>query len=127
MKETILVLAVLAASACTSMPSLPIGPSQPSGYTEEMLSGDRARIAYEAPSAEVTRQMVTDRTLARAAQVTLDKGQAWFEIASKVDGKLDGRNTQTLVIQMGKGETLAGGPKQYDAKATLASLRDKIS
>jgi len=27
---------------------------------------------------------------------------------------------------MGKGETLAGGPRQYDAKATLASLRDKI-
>ena len=26
----------------------------------------------------------------------------------------------------GKGETLAGGPKQYDAKQTLASLKGKI-
>lgn len=127
MKKTLLAIAALAASACSSMPSLPIGPSQPSGFTEETMSGDRVRIAYEAPSAEVTRQVVADRTLARAAQVTLDKGQEWFEIASKVAGKLEGKNTQTLVIQMGKGETLAGGPKQYDAKATLASLRDKIS
>ena len=34
---------------------------------------------------------------------------------------------QTLIIQMGKGESLAGGPKQYDAKETLASLKGKIS
>lgn len=127
MKKIVLALAALAMSACSSLPSLPIGPSQPSGFTEEAMSGDRVRISYEAPSADVARQKVADRVLARAAQVTLDKGQEWFEIASKVDGKLDGKNTQTLVIQMGRGETLAGGPKQYDAKATLASLRDKIS
>ncbi len=28
-----------------------------------------------------------DRALARAAQLTLDKGQEWFEIASKIDGE----------------------------------------
>jgi hypothetical protein len=107
------------------MPSLPFG--QPSGFTEETMPGGQLRIAYEAPSADVTKTMAANRTLARAAQVTLDKGNEWFEIASKIDGKTDGRVTQTLVIQMGKGETLAGGPKQYDAKETLASLRDKIS
>ena len=125
MKRLLLAFAVLAASACSSIPSLPF--SQPSGFTEEAMSGGRVRIAYEAPTAEVTRKLVADRTLSRAAQVTLDKGNEWFEIASKVDGKLDGRNTQTLVIVMGKGESLAGGPKQYDARQTLASLRDKIS
>ena len=125
MKRLLLAFAVLAASACSSIPSLPF--SQPSGFTEEAMSGGRVRIAYEAPTAEVTRKLVADRTLSRAAQVTLDKGNEWFEIASKVDGKLDGRNTQTLVIVMGKGEALAGGPKQYNAKETLASLRSKIS
>jgi len=119
-------LAALAASACSSLPALPIGSTEPSGFTEEAMSGGRMRIVYEAPSADVTRKVVADRTLARAAQVTLDKGQEWFEIASKVDGKLGDRNTQTLVIVMGRGEALAGGPKQYDAKATLASLRGKI-
>jgi hypothetical protein len=119
-------LAALGASACASMPSLPTGQAEPSGFTEEAMSGGRMRIVYQAPAADVTTKTVADRTLARAAQVTLDKGNEWFEIASKVDGKMGGKNTQTLVIVMGSGEALAGGPKQYDAKATLASLRDKI-
>ena len=107
------------------MPSLPF--SEPSGFTEEAMSGGRMRITYEAPSADASRKLVADRTLSRAAQVTLDKGNEWFEIASKVDGKLEGKNTQTLIIVMGKGEALAGGPKQYNAKETLASLKGKIS
>jgi hypothetical protein len=91
------------------------------------MKGGAYRIAYTAPSGDVTAKMVADRALARAAQVTLDKGNEWFEISTKVDGKTDGKRTQTLIIQMGKGETLAGGPRQYDAKDTLASLKGKIS
>lgn len=125
MKKTILAFAVLALSACSSIPMLPIG--QPSAFTEEAMKGGTYRIAYTAPSEDVTAKAAADRTLARAAQVTLDKGYEWFEIASKVDGKTDGKRTQTLTIQMGKGESLAGGPKQYDAKQTLASLKGKIS
>ena len=126
MKHFLLAMAALSAAACSSVPSLPF-VSEPSGFTEEARSGGRMRIVYQAPNVEVTRQKVADRTLSRAAQITLDKGNEWFEIASKVDGKLDGKNTQTLIIVMGKGETLAGGPKQYDAKETLASLKSKIS
>lgn len=85
------------------------------------MSGGRYRIVYTSPS-DASTKVISDRTLARAAQVTLDKGNEWFEISSKIDGK----NMQTLVIVMGKGETLAGGPKQYDAKQTLASLKGKI-
>lgn len=96
------------------------------GFTEEPLSGGRYRIAYTAQD-EATPKVVSDRVLVRAAQATLDAGNEWFEIQSKVDGKLSGRNTQTLIIVMGSGESLAGGPKQYDARQTLASLRDKIS
>lgn len=124
MKRAFAALAFISTAACSSLPAIPgMGPS---AFTEEAMSGSRYRIAYFAPEGATTRQ-VSDRVLARAAQVTLDKGQEWFEIANKVDGKTDGKTTQTLIIVMGKGETLAGGPRQYDAKATLASLRDKIS
>jgi hypothetical protein len=125
MKRIVLAAAMLFASACSSMggAAAPTGPAgQPTGFSEEMMSGGRYRIVYTSPN-DATAKVVSDRTLQRAAQVTLDKGQEWFEIASKIEGK----NTQTLVIVMGKGETLAGGPKQYDAKATLASLKGKIS
>jgi hypothetical protein len=125
LKKLVIAFAVLALSACSSIPMLPLG--QPSGFAEEAMKGGTYRIAYTAPSDDMTAKAVADRTLARAAQVTLDKGNEWFEIASKVDGKMEGKRTQTLTIQMGKGETLAGGPKQYDAKQTLASLNGKIS
>lgn len=123
MKYALAGFALLSAAACSSMPAAPGG--DPSAFTEESLSGARYRIAYVAPAGATARQ-VSDRVLARAAQVTLDKGQEWFEIANKVDGKVDGQSTQTLIIVMGKGETLAGGPRQYDAKETLDSLRDKV-
>lgn len=128
MRSTLLASAVLAlslaGSACSSIPML---TSEPSGFVEEAMKGGTYRIAYTAPSDDVTAKAVADRALARAAQITLDKGNEWFEISSKIDGKSDGKRMQTLIIQMGKGESLAGGPKQYDAKQTLASLKGKIS
>lgn len=123
MKKLILALAVMSASACSSMPG---GGESMAGFTEESMPGGRYRIAYAAQD-EATVKVVSDRVMKRAAQATLDSGNEWFEIQSKVDGKLSGRNTQTLVIVMGSGESLAGGPKQYNAKQTLASLRDKVS
>jgi len=125
MKRIFLAVAMLAATACSSTgggggATGPVNP--PSAFTEEAMSGGRYRIVYTAP-ADAPAKVVGERTLARAAQVTLNKGNEWFEIASKIDGK----NTQTLVIVMGKGDTLAGGPKQYNAKETLASLKGKIS
>lgn len=121
MKRIFLASAFLVTSACSSMGGLggPSGP--PSGFTEEAMSGGRYRIAYTSPK-DASAKVVSEHALARAAQLTLEKGQEWFEIASKIDGK----NTQTLVIVMGKGETLAGGPRQYNAKETLASLKGKI-
>jgi hypothetical protein len=122
MKKLILALAVMSAAACSSMP----GGQSMAGFTEESMPGGKYRIAYAAQD-EATVRVVSDRVMARAAQATLDAGEEWFEIQSKVDGKLSGRNTQTVVIVMGSGESLAGGPKQYNAKQTLASLRDKVS
>ena len=109
----------LLTAACESMPVFGGNPA----FTEDKVTENRWRVSYQAPEGTKA-AVIADRTLARAAQVTLDKGNEWFEIAQKIDGK----NMQTLVIQMGRGETLAGGSsKQYDAKATLARLKDKIS
>ena len=126
MKKLILAMAVISAAACSSMPGSGGGGQSMAGFAEESMTGGRYRIAYAAQD-EATVKVVSDRVMARAAQVTLDAGNEWFEIQSKVDGKLSGRNTQTLVIVMGSGESLAGGPKQHNAKQTLASLRDRIS
>lgn len=126
LRNALLAAIVLAASACASTPGAGPGAQSMAGFTEESLSGGRFRIAYIAPD-EATPKVVADRTLARAAQATLDAGNEWFEIQSQIDGKLNGHNSRTLVIVMGKGETLAGGPKQYDAKDTLNSLRSRIS
>ena len=123
LKKFAVAFAMLAQSACSSIPMM--SPSEPSGFTEEAMKGGAYRIAYTAPAEDVTAKTVADHTLARAAQITLDKGNEWFEISSKIDGKTDGKRTQTLTIQMGKGESLAGGPKQYNAKQTLASLKGR--
>ena len=118
MKPFLLGLSLFLLAACESF-SIP-GFTDPA-YTTEKVADNRYRISYKAP--EGTKPtMIADRALARAAQVTLDNGNEWFEIANKTDGQ----SMQTLVIVMGKGETLAGGPKQYDAKETLASLKGKI-
>ena len=121
MKRLLAAAAVLALAACESMESsTPTGPKL--GYSEEMVSANRYRVTYTA-SAEAKSQDIANRVLARAAQLTLDKGNDWFEIA----GKINGDHTQTLIIVMGSGETLAGGSaKTYDAKETLSGLKSKI-
>jgi hypothetical protein len=119
MRHVLLALSLVSLSACASMEGGPGG----NGFTEEKISGNSYRVSYKAP--EGTKPaMIADRAMARAAQVTLDHGQEWFEVSRKIDGE----SMQTLVIVMGQGETLAGGSaKQYDAKATLARLKGKIS
>ena len=86
MKRIFLAVAMLAAAACSSTrgQSGPVNP--PSAFSEEAMSGGRYRIVYTSP-ADATAKVVGERTLARAAQLTLDKGNEWFEIASKIDGK----------------------------------------
>ena len=120
MRHLIAIAGLVILSACSSIPSVLGGDA---GFREEMITANRYRISYTAPQ-ETKTSLVADRTLARAAQVTLDKGQEWFEI----DSKIDSPNGQTLVIVMGSGETLAGGiARQYDAKETLNRLKARIS
>jgi len=123
MKRFLLVSAMLALTACASSPDAPAGGGASSAYKEEQLSANRYRVSYTSPG-EATKAEIADRTLARAAQLTLDKGNEWFEVANTINGE----KSQTLVIEMGPGETLAGGSnRQYDAKETLGRLRNRIS
>jgi hypothetical protein len=118
MKRLLVAALSLGLAACSMLPGAEGGAE----YSEEMIEANRYRIAYTGPE-DAKASLIADRTLARAAQVTLDKGNEWFEVASRTNGE----HSQTLVIVMGKGETLAGGPQTYDAKATLNRLRDRIS
>jgi hypothetical protein len=122
MKRLLLASAMLGLAACSAMPDV-LGGGGPSPYKEEMVSANRYRVTYTAPE-KATKTQIADRTLARAAQLTLDKGNEWFEIA----GRIDIENGQTLVIVMGSGETLAGGASRiYDAKETVNRLKNRIS
>ena len=121
-KSSIVAAALLGLAACASSgPASAPPPTASSGYKEEMLSANRYSVTYTAAKA-ATPAEIADRTLGRAAQLTLDKGNDWFEIASRINGE----QKQTLVIVMGSGEVLAGGKtKVYDAKETLAGLKSK--
>lgn len=124
MNRILLASIMLALAACASTPTLPSGgaAADSSAFKEEQLSANRYRISYTAP-AGATKAQIADRTLARAAQLTLDKGNEWFEVANTINGE----NSQTLVVEMGSGETLAGGAnKQYDARETLGRLGGRV-
>ena len=70
MKRIFLAFAMLAAAACSSTGGpTPSGP--PSGFTEEAMSGGKYRIVYTSPT-DASAKVVGERTLARAAQATLD-------------------------------------------------------
>lgn len=120
MKRLLVAVMALSLAACSTLPGADGGSG--AGYSEEMIAANRYRISYTGPE-DAKASLISDRTLAHAAKVTLDKGNEWFEVASRINGE----HSQTLVIVMGKGETLAGGPQMYDAKATLNRLRDRIS
>ena len=119
MKRLLVAVLALGLAACSMLPGAEESGS--TGYSEEMVSANRYRITYTGP-ADAKPSLIADRTLAHAAKVTLDKGNEWFEIASRIHGE----HSQTLVIVMGKGETLAGGPQTHDAKATLNRLKARI-
>ena len=108
----------LSVAACASAPSgdpVSTPTSVASRFTEEQISANRFRISYIGTPGSTADQN-RSATLRRAAQITLDKGNEWFEIADQASGE----NKHSMEIVMGKGETLAGGSsRQYDARETL--------
>jgi hypothetical protein len=117
MKRYLLAAALLALAGCASMHHGATPPPTAAGFSDQMISANRYRISYDAPKGTDAKD-VADRTLAHAAQLTLDKGNQWFEIKDQASAP----GKRTMEIIMGRGETLAGG-KTYDAKQTLASMK----
>ncbi|MDZ4762857.1 MAG: hypothetical protein SGJ21_17500 [Alphaproteobacteria bacterium] len=124
MKHALLLIPLtIALSACATAPSAPLptapapAPARPSaaasGYSETQIAPGRYRVTYNGPAAMSDRE-IQDRALRRAAQLTLDKGNQWFEIADQARGL----HKHSIEIIIGKGESLAGG-KTYDARETL--------
>lgn len=117
---------LLAAAGCAS--GAGPGPSSTptsvaTRYTEEQISANRFRVSFiGAPGS--SSEDARDRALLRAAELTLEKGNEWFEVADQASGE----NKHSVEIVMGKGETLAGGAaRQYDARDTVRELSAKVS
>lgn len=107
----------MALSACASAPvlppagpapSAPPAPAASSPYMTEKVSTNRYRVFYRGGAAPAN---FREEAMKKAAQLTLDNGREWFEIVGSTKGSLE--------VVIGKGETLAGGATQYDAKDVL--------
>ena len=116
MKRYLLAAALLAMSGCAAMQ--PPAPPAAAGFSDQLISPNRYRVSYDAPPS-LSPKEIADATLGHAAQLTLDKGNQWFEIKDQAGAN----HKRTLEIVMGRGETLAGAAKIYDAKETLAAMR----
>jgi hypothetical protein len=78
-------VAALGLSACATGPSYtPYVAAQPGkfGFSEQRIEATRFRITFEGNS-RTTRQRVEDSLLLRAANVTLENGYDWFQIANR--------------------------------------------
>jgi hypothetical protein len=82
MKRIFLASAMLALAACASNPGYSRASSPTAaGYSEQMIEGNRWRVRYTGTS-RMTSAQVQDYALMRAAQLTLERGGDWFEVAA---------------------------------------------
>ena len=94
----------LALSACASL--APYGPATSSssqGYVEQRIESDRFRITYRGVGAAGP---VADLALLRAAELTTETGNAWFEVTQRyIDGRPDsaGGFRPSLGVSAGSG------------------------
>ncbi len=115
-KLAIAAFAALAAAACAST-----GPSATptaAAVSVETLSANRFRVTAPEAAGE-SNALLRDRAMLRAAELTLEKDEEWFEVA----GEVASERGLSLVIVTGSGETLAGGPaKVHDARQIVQRL-----
>lgn len=94
----------LALSACASL--APYGPATSSssqGYVEQRIESDRFRITYRGVGASGP---VADMALLRAAELTTETGNDWFEVTQRyIDGRPDsaGGFRPSLGVSAGSG------------------------
>jgi hypothetical protein len=79
MKQILMCSAIMLVAACASTSSYgPATKTGAMGYDSQQIETDRFRVSYTDADASKAR----DRALLRAAEVTLEQGQEWFEITN---------------------------------------------
>ncbi len=98
----------LALSACASL--APYGPATSSssqGYVEQRSESDRFRITYRGVGASGP---VGDLALLRAAELTTETGNDWFEVIQRyIDGRPDSAGGFWPSLGVGAGSSRYGG------------------
>jgi len=95
-------------TACATL--APYGPQvRPGGqgFSEQQIESDRYRITYNGVGATGP---VADRSLLRAAQLTIEQGYDWFEVTQRyIDGRLDSAGGVRPSVSVGYGSSHYGG------------------
>lgn len=79
MNRILLLLTVLLTACATQTPYKPAAERGAEGYTETRLTNDRYRISFRGNSLTPA-DTVRDYALLRAAELTLQEGQDWFQL-----------------------------------------------
>lgn len=96
MKRLLLCSAIVLVAACASTPAYgPAAKSGAMGYESLQIEDNRFRVSYTDTDAAKAR----DRALLRAAEVTMEQGQEWFEVTSSYtsDESLGDRSPRSSV------------------------------
>lgn len=94
-----LTVATIGLSACATGPRYtPFQPATPTagGFSEQRIEATRFRVTFEG-NTRTTRQRVEDSLLLRAADLTIENGFDWFEIATRAT---DAQTEQVRVPSM---------------------------
>jgi len=78
----VLLLSSLCITSCAKIPYQERDEFTPNGYSDLHLEGDTYRISYETYKLKATEVLLTEMAEYRAAELTLDKNKAYFEIIS---------------------------------------------
>jgi hypothetical protein len=105
---SLIAASALMVTACASL--APYGPQtgpRGQGYAEQQIESNRFRITYNGVGSAAP---VVDRTIYRAAELTLAQGYDWFEVTQRwIDGRPDSAGGVRPNVSIGAGGGRYGG------------------
>lgn len=108
MRYILFAFPILALSACASAPTAyaPAGAGRV-GYHETQIENDRYRVSFTG-GADVSFSRVEDLALRRAAELTLENGQDWFEVIGR-DRQSRGDRDGPVSVGASAGQSFGSG------------------